>query len=136
MSVSRAVRLIAVLAAAAGLAASPAVAGAHASHARHHHHHHHHHSTIPQHNGGDHDSDNNGYTATKNGSTGSVLRPLRDGPDAKNPTPHHFGSAHVEGLHMANCDGSVHFMKSSISPQTWVALGTISGGEVISSDAW
>ena len=29
------------------------------AHHRHHHHHHHHHG-IPQHNGGDHDADNNG----------------------------------------------------------------------------
>jgi hypothetical protein len=43
-----------VLAAAGGLAASPAIAGAH--HSKHKHHTH----RIPQHNGGDHDADNNG----------------------------------------------------------------------------
>jgi hypothetical protein len=31
-----------------------------AGHHRHHHHHHHHHGCIPQHNRGDHDSDNRG----------------------------------------------------------------------------
>ena len=37
------------------------VAQATTSHHRHHrHHHHHHHVAIPQHNGGDHDADNNG----------------------------------------------------------------------------
>jgi hypothetical protein len=67
MSISRAVRLIAVVAGAAGLAASPAVAGAYASRARHHHHHHHHRG-IPQHDGGDHDADNNGGPSDGDGN--------------------------------------------------------------------
>ena len=45
-------------------------------------------------------------------------------------------SRHPGGVNTLFGDGSVHFMKSSISPQTWVALGTISGGEVISSDSY
>jgi Ni/Co efflux regulator RcnB len=67
MSLSRAVRLIAVLASAAGLAASPAIAGANTSRAKHHHKRHHH-TTIPQHNGGDHDSDNNGGPSDGDGN--------------------------------------------------------------------
>ena len=52
---SRTGRLIA-----AGIAAlALAVGGAGVAIAGHHHHHHHHHG-IPQHNGGDHDSDNRG----------------------------------------------------------------------------
>jgi len=58
---------VAVLAASAGLAATPAFAGAHVS-ARHHRHHHHHHSSIPQHNGGDHDADNNGGPSDGDGN--------------------------------------------------------------------
>jgi hypothetical protein len=58
MSLARTSRLIAVLAVAGGLAASPAIAGAH--HSKHHKHHKHHTHRIPQHNGGDHDADNNG----------------------------------------------------------------------------
>ena len=65
MSLTRAIRLIAVLASAAGLAASPALAGAHAS--RHKHHHRHHHG-IPQHNGGDHDADNRGGPSDGDGN--------------------------------------------------------------------
>jgi TPP-dependent pyruvate/acetoin dehydrogenase alpha subunit len=34
-----------------------------------HHHHHHHHGCIPQHNGGDHDSDNNGGPSDGDGCT-------------------------------------------------------------------
>jgi hypothetical protein len=33
-------------------------------------------------------------------------------------------------------DGSVRFVKNSISIQTWMALGTKSGGEVVSSDSY
>jgi hypothetical protein len=44
----------------AGIAALVlSVGGAGVAFAGHHHHHHHHHG-IPQHNGGDHDADNNG----------------------------------------------------------------------------
>jgi hypothetical protein len=46
----------------AGIAAlALAIGGAGTAFAGHHHrHHHHHHHGIPQHNGGDHDADNNG----------------------------------------------------------------------------
>jgi hypothetical protein len=33
-------------------------------------------------------------------------------------------------------DGSVRFVKSSINQQTWMALGSINGGEVISADSY
>ena len=45
-------------------------------------------------------------------------------------------SRHPGGVNTLFGDGSVHFMKNSISPQTWVALGSIAGGEVISSDSY
>ena len=45
-------------------------------------------------------------------------------------------SRHPGGVNTLFGDGSVHFMKSSISSATWVALGTISAGEVISSDSY
>ena len=37
---------------------------------------------------------------------------------------------------MAFGDGSVKFIKSTINPVTWQALGTIAGGEVISADSY
>jgi hypothetical protein len=52
-----------VLAAAGSLAASPAIAGAH--HPEHHKHHTH---RFPQHNGGDHDADNNGGPSDGDGN--------------------------------------------------------------------
>jgi prepilin-type N-terminal cleavage/methylation domain-containing protein/prepilin-type processing-associated H-X9-DG protein len=45
-------------------------------------------------------------------------------------------SRHPGGANTAFCDGSVKFIKSTVNPQTWAALGTRNGGEVISSDAY
>jgi prepilin-type N-terminal cleavage/methylation domain-containing protein/prepilin-type processing-associated H-X9-DG protein len=45
-------------------------------------------------------------------------------------------SRHPGGANVAFCDGSVRFIKSSVNPQTWQAIGTANGGEVISSDAY
>ena len=33
-------------------------------------------------------------------------------------------------------DGSVHFLKNSISSPIWLALNTIGNGEVLSSDSY
>jgi prepilin-type N-terminal cleavage/methylation domain-containing protein/prepilin-type processing-associated H-X9-DG protein len=45
-------------------------------------------------------------------------------------------SNHPGGCNVLFADGSAHFVKSSISPQTWMALGTRANGEVISSDSY
>lgn len=45
-------------------------------------------------------------------------------------------SRHPGVANVLFADGSVKAIKSSISPQTWWALGTRAGGEVISSDAY
>ncbi len=45
-------------------------------------------------------------------------------------------SRHPGGVNTLFGDGSVHFLKGSVNPQTWVALGSIAGGEVISSDSY
>jgi prepilin-type N-terminal cleavage/methylation domain-containing protein len=45
-------------------------------------------------------------------------------------------SKHPGGVNEAYADGSVRFMKNSVSPQAWWALGTRAGGEVISSDSY
>jgi prepilin-type N-terminal cleavage/methylation domain-containing protein/prepilin-type processing-associated H-X9-DG protein len=47
------------------------------------------------------------------------------------PTSNHSG-----GVNMAMADGSVRFIKDSISVPTWWALGTRASGEVISSDSY
>lgn len=41
-------------------------------------------------------------------------------------------SRHTGGVQVVNCDGSVHFISSSIGLDIWRALGSISGNEVTS----
>ncbi len=47
-----------------------------------------------------------------------------------------FVSLHPGGANFLFADGSVHFLKQSISMLTYVALGSRAGGEVISSDSY
>jgi prepilin-type N-terminal cleavage/methylation domain-containing protein/prepilin-type processing-associated H-X9-DG protein len=46
------------------------------------------------------------------------------------------GSKHPGGVNTLFMDGSVKFIKSTINPLTWCAIGTTSGGEVVSADAY
>ncbi len=70
-----------------------------------------------------HNSDSNGYTGDDPGSppVSTALRPRQDQPGAA--IPYRFGSAHQEGLHVAYCDGSVHFIEYDVSGRVWFALG-------------
>ena len=45
-------------------------------------------------------------------------------------------SRHPGGVNTLFGDGSVHFIKNTINPLTWVQLGSINGAEVISSDSY
>jgi prepilin-type N-terminal cleavage/methylation domain-containing protein/prepilin-type processing-associated H-X9-DG protein len=45
------------------------------------------------------------------------------------------GSFHPGGANLLLMDGSVRFIKSTVNPGTWTALGTRNVGEVISSDS-
>jgi prepilin-type N-terminal cleavage/methylation domain-containing protein/prepilin-type processing-associated H-X9-DG protein len=47
-----------------------------------------------------------------------------------------FGSQHAGGLNFLFADGSVHFIKNSISQPVYWALSTRNEGEVISSDSY
>jgi prepilin-type N-terminal cleavage/methylation domain-containing protein/prepilin-type processing-associated H-X9-DG protein len=55
-----------------------------------------------------------------------------------NPQAHveDYWSLHAGGANMLFADGSVHFLKSSISPMPWRALATRGYGEVISADGY
>jgi prepilin-type N-terminal cleavage/methylation domain-containing protein len=45
-------------------------------------------------------------------------------------------SNHPGGVNMGLSDGSVKFVKDSIAPQTWWALGSRNGGETLSADGY
>jgi prepilin-type processing-associated H-X9-DG protein len=45
-------------------------------------------------------------------------------------------SRHPGGVNVAFADGSVHFIKNSVAPNAWWALGSRNGGEVVSSDQY
>ena len=45
-------------------------------------------------------------------------------------------SYHSGGVNALFADGSVHFIKNTINWQTWRALGTVNGGEIISADSY
>ena len=45
-------------------------------------------------------------------------------------------SRHSGGVNALMCDGSVRFVKNTVSMPTWLGLNTINGGEVISSDSY
>jgi prepilin-type N-terminal cleavage/methylation domain-containing protein/prepilin-type processing-associated H-X9-DG protein len=47
-----------------------------------------------------------------------------------------FSSRHPGGVNMGLADGSVRFIKNSISLVTWWQLSTIAGNEIISSDSY
>lgn len=47
-----------------------------------------------------------------------------------------FKSRHPGGANFLFADGSVHFLKSSISRVTYAALGSRNGGEVVSADSY
>jgi prepilin-type N-terminal cleavage/methylation domain-containing protein/prepilin-type processing-associated H-X9-DG protein len=49
---------------------------------------------------------------------------------------HNATSNHPGGCNVGMADGSVRFVKSSIAMQTWWALGTRAGGEIVSSDSY
>jgi prepilin-type processing-associated H-X9-DG protein len=45
-------------------------------------------------------------------------------------------SRHSGGVHVATADGSVRFIKNSINLQSWRALSTAAGGEVVGDSAY
>ncbi len=53
-----------------------------------------------------------------------------------NATSYMASSYHPGGVNVMFADGSVKFIKSTISRSTWWALGTRAGGEVVSADSY
>jgi prepilin-type N-terminal cleavage/methylation domain-containing protein/prepilin-type processing-associated H-X9-DG protein len=57
---------------------------------------------------------------------------------AGHPTSTMVGASsfHPGGVNVAFLDGSVRFVKETVNPQTWWALATRAGGEIVSSDSF
>ena len=43
-------------------------------------------------------------------------------------------SKHTGGVNTLFGDGSIRFVRDSITPTTWMAMGTMNGGEVVQND--
>jgi prepilin-type N-terminal cleavage/methylation domain-containing protein len=43
-------------------------------------------------------------------------------------------SRHPQGVNAALCDGSIRFVRNSIPAQTWIAMGSMAGGEIVQND--
>ncbi len=52
------------------------------------------------------------------------------------PTASTASSRHSGGVNVLFSDGSIRFIKSSVNLETWSALGSKNGGEVISADSY
>jgi prepilin-type processing-associated H-X9-DG protein len=58
------------------------------------------------------------------------------GPTSTTPEVNFARSRHPGGVNAALIDGSVRFFKNTVALQTWRALSTTRGGEVLSSDSY
>ena len=56
-----------------------------------------------------------------------------DNDDAGRQAGYGATSRHAGGVNVLFCDGSVKFVRSSVSVQAWWALGTRANGEVVSA---
>jgi prepilin-type N-terminal cleavage/methylation domain-containing protein/prepilin-type processing-associated H-X9-DG protein len=78
--------------------------------------------------------------ATSSANAGQILRMDWDSIDENEGGPTYMSLAasgyHPGGVNALFGDGSVRFVKNSVNPVTWRALGSIGGGEVISADQY
>jgi prepilin-type N-terminal cleavage/methylation domain-containing protein/prepilin-type processing-associated H-X9-DG protein len=79
----------------------------------------------------DHWNTPNKWSCLSSDSWGSIQNSPGSVTDAITATSNHPG-----GVNVAFCDGSVRFIKDSIGPQIWWAIGTRNQGEIVSSDAY
>ena len=83
----------------------------------------------------------NGYSAPNSTlpdwAQGACLNLFSNPPcESKSPTFNAPRSYHSGGVNALMADGSVKFMKNSISLPTWRALASSQGGEVLSADSY
>ncbi len=70
-----------------------------------------------------------------NGPSG-IFYPTASIATRKRPYAWVYSSRHPGGVNMGMCDGSVRFIKNSISLYPWWGLASIAGNEIISADAY
>ncbi len=75
-------------------------------------------------------SDDSDWPVLVLGHTGTVLEGQL--PNNNSGHPDDFTSRHAGGVNFLFADGSVRFINSNIFINTWVALGTRAGGEIVS----
>jgi len=82
------------------------------------------------------DTSNQGDMSEGLGSTGVPINMRRVPPGDPNFGAYElsYGSRHTGGANFVFCDGSVKFIKDSISPAMLSAIGTRNGGEVVTLD--
>ena len=79
---------------------------------------------------------------TPNSTAGDVVNWINPNPDTRplmwaTSAGSQYSAArsrHPGGVNAVMCDGSIRFAKNSIALQTWQAMGTMDGGEVVSND--
>lgn len=75
-----------------------------------------------------------GAVTGANDATALVLGDTGTTPNSPNADEDDFASQHVQGVNCLFADGAVRTIRNSISPVTWNALATRSGGEAIATD--
>jgi prepilin-type N-terminal cleavage/methylation domain-containing protein/prepilin-type processing-associated H-X9-DG protein len=78
--------------------------------------------------------------ATGTPITGSTVPMDWDSVDENDGGPTYMSlsasSRHPGGVNTLFADGSVHFLKNTVNPSTWRALGSVQGGEITSADQY
>jgi prepilin-type processing-associated H-X9-DG protein len=79
----------------------------------------------------------NGNTAYTHVMTPNTFSCAYGKPDNNHPMGALTASSRHPGVvNVLFCDGSTRAIKSSVNPQTWWGLGSMAGGEVVSSDSY
>ncbi|WP_435022401.1 DUF1559 domain-containing protein [Tundrisphaera sp. TA3] len=84
----------------------------------------------------DHAGRGGGYRHVQTPNKKACFYNTDTGPGSSLTTLIGASSYHPGGVNVLMMDGSVRFVKDSINPASWVAISTIRGSEVISSDAF
>jgi prepilin-type N-terminal cleavage/methylation domain-containing protein/prepilin-type processing-associated H-X9-DG protein len=98
---------------------------------------------VKENNGDTKGRDALGHNTGEGGGYSHIMTPNRKACVFSDDTSYHSqatmigaSSNHPGGVNAGFLDGSVKFIKDSVSPQTWWAIATKAGGEVVSADSF